>query len=165
MARCQVDLHVAGSGRNRLCVAAGNHRAGKATLGPVKVVLVAGLAAGQSDRFGPALATAGEDLHSLRHANVHLGGEAAGQCTGQRACYWKPARLVEQIGNRFLNGSQLDSVNRAFLVAGYVALVLEGPARELAFCKGRSRSYADAAVRRTFAREQIASLVGDSGHL
>ena len=45
----EIDLDVAGAGGERADVAAGDDGAGEAGLGPVEVVLVAGLAVGEGD--------------------------------------------------------------------------------------------------------------------
>ena len=114
-------------------IAAGDDGSGKAGLGPVEVVLVAGLAVGERDGLGFARAAAGEDAHALRHADVHLGGEAVGEVAGGG----KPARGIEQVGDGLLDGGELDAFDGAVFIAGDGAVVDEGPVDGLAGDEGR----------------------------
>jgi len=92
---------------------------------------------------------------------MHLGGEAVGQVAG----HGKPARRIEQVSNRLLNRGQLEPLDRAVLVAGNRALVLERPVRYLALGNGRGRGYADGPVRRPLAGEQLPGLIRNPGDL
>ena len=70
-----VHLGTAGAGRNRVLIAAGDHRARESRLLPFEVKLLAGFAAGQGDGLRLALTAACQHLHSLGNADVHLGGK------------------------------------------------------------------------------------------
>ena len=103
VAHRQVDLHVAGSRGEWAQKTSSNHCAGKAGFGPVEVVFITGFAAGQLHRARCTLVPAGEDLHSLRHADVDLRREPVDEIAG----HGEPSRRVEQIGDGLLDGGQL----------------------------------------------------------
>ena len=128
----EVDLDVAGAGGDGRQIAAGNDGSGKAGLGPIEVVLVAGLAAGEGDGLGGAGGAAGEDAHPLRDADMDFGGEAVGHEAGGG----KPAGGVEQVADGFLDGGELEAFDGAVFVAGDGAVVDEGPVGGLAVDEG-----------------------------
>ncbi len=124
----EIDLDVARADRDGANESAGDDGAGEAGLVPVEVVLVAGLAVGEGDGVGCTLRAAGKNLHALRHADVHLGGEAVGHVAGAG----KPARGIEQVSDGLLDGGQLQSFNGAVFAAGDGAVVFKCPASWLA---------------------------------
>ena len=81
MADGHIYLHVARSRAGRTDKATGNHRSWKSRLVPIEIKLIARFATGQGHGMGCALRSAGEDLHSLGNADMHLGGESI---------VWKP---------------------------------------------------------------------------
>ena len=105
--------------------------------------------------------TAGENPHSRRHANVHLGRESIGHVAGHR----KPARGIQQVADGLLNGREFQSLNRSVLVAGDGAVVNESPVLSLALNKGGGGGDADGPVGGPLAIEQLALFIGDLGTL
>ena len=131
--------------------------AGKPGLVPVEVVLVAGLAVGQLDGMRARPVRRWKDLHPLWDAEVDFGGEAVGQVAGGG----KPARGVEQIGDRLLDGCQLQAFDGAVFAAGDDAVVFECPMSGLAGDEGGGWRDADGAVGRALAGENLAGVIGD----
>ena len=155
----EVDLDVASADGEWVNEAAGDDSAGEAGLRPVEVVLAAGLSVGEDDLLGSAEAAAGNDAHTLRDADVHLGGEAIGHKAGG----WEPASGVKEITDGLLNGGQLEALDGSVFIAGDGAVVDEGPAAGLAGGECNSRGDANGAVGGTLAIERLAVFVGDFG--
>jgi hypothetical protein len=133
MADGEVDLDVAGAGGEGAEIAAGDDGAGEAGLGPVEVELVAGLAAGEGGGMGRALRAAGEDLHALGTRMCI----SAVKRSVMKPVSGEPAAGIEQVGDGFLDGGQLEAFDGAVFIAGDGAVVVEGPMVGLAGGEGR----------------------------
>jgi hypothetical protein len=153
----EIDLDVAWAGGEGAEIASGDDGARESGFVPVEVELIAWFAAGERNGLGCPLGTAGENFHALRDLDVQLRGEAIGHEAGGG----EPACRVEQICDRLLNRSELEAFDRAVLIAGDNAFVVECPVVGLASGEGFGGGDANGAVGETLTGEQLAGVVGN----